>query len=135
MSSSNKSMKTNILRSFSKKFSNATTMWNKLSADFTSVKERDKEMFEAMNLLGETIDQFVDANSITAKPDGVNIEDALEIINKKKKKEPNDDYTFLIFVLLKNLEDSGLIKVFSRPERIVKQAMKEHAKKRTEKSK
>jgi hypothetical protein len=128
-------MKTNILKSFSEKFANATTMWNKLSADFNSVKERDKEMFDAMNILGETIDQFVEANAIMAKPDGVSIKEALDVINKKKNKKTNEDYTFLVFVLLKNLEDSGLIKVFSRPERIVKDAMKAHAKKRTEKSK
>lgn len=128
-------MKTDIIKKFSNKFSDASSMWSKLSGDFNLTKERDLELFNAMNALGDTISQFVEANAIMAKPDGISIKEALDVLKKNKKKESNEDYAFLVFVLLKNLEDSGLVKVFSRPERIVKTAMKVHAKKRTKTTK
>ena len=91
---------------------------------------QDPEMTDGIARLAGTIDEFHQASEIMAKPDGINIDEALKIINNKVKAKDDSDYSFLLFVLLKNLEHSGLIKIISKPERIVKKAMKKHAEKR-----
>lgn len=120
----------NILKNFSDKFVDADDMWNKLNDQFKSMLKQDPEMTDGIARLAGTIDEFHQASEIMAKPDGINIDEALKIINNKVKAKDDSDYSFLLFVLLKNLEHSGLIKIISKPERIVKKAMKKHAEKR-----
>ncbi len=126
-------MKINIIKKFSQTFASAPDMWDKLSAEYKSVEAKDKEMFEALLILGDTIRQFIETSEVAKKTDGISIQEALEIIQKRKKEKPDEDYGFLLYVMMKNLEHADLVKIYHKPERIVKKAMTAHGKKRNKK--
>lgn len=125
-----KRMKSNIMTDFSDIFENESQMWNVLSAEFDNVKSRDAEMMNGLNKLGGTLSKFNETQEILRSKDGINIEQALAIA-KKRKGPPNEEYPFILFVLLKNFEHSGLIKINKKAERIARKAMSDYeAKKR-----
>ena len=126
-------MYTNIIKRFSSVYRNTPEMWNKLSSEYKELKLRDPEMLNGLILLGEVFNKMEEASKTTSKPEGLSVEDALKMANDIKSDDSVEDYGFILFVLIKNLEHSGLLKIVGKPERIVKKAMKDHAKKRSKK--
>lgn len=130
----NNTMNKNILTKFSKTFTNATDMWNKLSTQYEDMEKRDPEFHGGLKQLAETIEKFNEVTEMVTGPDGLNVEEMLKLLAEKKRKESDEEnYPFVLFVILKNLEYTGMIKMFNRPERIAKSAMAAYGKKRTAK--
>lgn len=120
-----KRMKTNIMKDFSAIFDNPAEMWNILSSEFTSIEKTDAEMTNGLKKLGQTISKFNETQDILKKKDGINIEEALDIVEKRKNRE-DDEYPFILFIILKNLEHSGLIKINRKAERIARKALRDY---------
>ena len=123
--SSAKLMKKNIMTDFSSIFESAATMWNDLSAEFAEVDRTDAELASGLKKLGATISKFNETQDVLRSKDGINIEEALDIVEKRKEL-PSDEYPFILFVILRNLEHSGLIKINRKAERIARKALKEY---------
>ena len=89
----------NIIEDFSNGFIDATSMWNELSGEFDSVTLSDKEFSLGLKKMGETIAKFNETQEILKSKDGINIEDAIKIVEKRKT-HTSREYPFIIFVIL-----------------------------------
>lgn len=126
-------------------YKDADDMWKQLSIQYTRVKERDPDLWDGLQSLGSTVGQFSEVIAKTQMAEGITLEVALDAAKAKKnirswkmkEKRPfdDDDFAFLLFVLLKNLEHSGMIKIINKPERIVKAALKNHEEKKVRSAK
>lgn len=122
-------MKKDIIKNFTEKFIHAPGMWEKLSEEFDSLKERDKEMFDSLEKLGDKIGFYNDTYEALMSTSGANIDEILGKANNVNK-EKREGYAFMLFIIIKNLEHAGFVNIITFPKRVVKEAMATHAKKR-----
>jgi hypothetical protein len=108
------------LENFTKVFSSAEDMWFQMSTEYDAIMNRDPEMAEALIQLSNTLAKFEDMKRKLPDVEESSKEDS-EVIELQ-------NYSFILFTLMKNLEHLGLIKVIGRPERTASNAIKTYEK-------
>lgn len=137
-------MKTNnIISAFGSKYSGPDMIFDAISSEINEVSRLDPELFSGISQIAESLVSFVDTEK-------ENLPKLEEIITKAEDKEEAIEagkaarvtsFVFVVYLLLKNLSDAGLIKINRHPERIVDGAFtrydeeKKHEQRRKEKNK
>ena len=136
-------IKRDIIDAFAKEFKDADHMFRATSFEYDVLEKQDPELASALLLLGKNLHDFSvvsrKAEEEVAKKalegTGALLERATLGIQEMKKirEEQNspDNHAFILYTVLKNLEHCGLIKINTKPDRIIQGAWKAYANKST----
>jgi uncharacterized Fe-S center protein len=128
---------TNILNDFTKRYSGPEEMYEQISKSFEESLSKDREMKLAIEQIAVSLMEYGEFEVVSK-------EKMDEVVEGSKDKKSTaelrdrarlDGYSFVVYTLLRNLEHAGLIKVYSKPERITMSAINQYERERNKKEK